>query len=110
MRFDNEQNAFYCGVDLHTQWMYLCILDQKGTSRFDPSHLTNTRLSRALTPHRPSRHRHSGPNQQVSQQSQKKTGPDSVRSLDSRGQIGVRPWSFISSRFQRRESGALPTS
>jgi len=30
MRFYNEQHAFYCGVDLHTQRMYLCILDHDG--------------------------------------------------------------------------------
>jgi hypothetical protein len=30
MRFYNEQHAFYCGVDLHTKRMYLCILDHEG--------------------------------------------------------------------------------
>jgi hypothetical protein len=28
MRFYNQQHRFYCGVDLHTKTMYLCILDQ----------------------------------------------------------------------------------
>jgi transposase len=32
MRFYNEQHAFYCGVDLHTQRMYLCILDHEGNT------------------------------------------------------------------------------
>jgi transposase len=30
MRFYNEQHEHYCGVDLHTRMMYLCILDQAG--------------------------------------------------------------------------------
>jgi transposase len=33
MRFYNEQHAFYCGVDLHTKRMYLCILDHEGNNR-----------------------------------------------------------------------------
>jgi transposase len=31
MRFYNGQHRHYCGVDLHTKRMYLCILDQEGT-------------------------------------------------------------------------------
>lgn len=31
MRFYNGQHRYYCGVDLHTKRMYLCILDQEGT-------------------------------------------------------------------------------
>ena len=27
MRFYDGQHRFYCGVDLHTKRMYLCILD-----------------------------------------------------------------------------------
>jgi hypothetical protein len=30
MRFYNGQHRYYCGVDLHTKRMYLCILDQEG--------------------------------------------------------------------------------
>jgi transposase len=30
MRFYNFQHRYYCGVDLHTKRMYLCILDHKG--------------------------------------------------------------------------------
>jgi transposase len=30
MRFYNVQHRCYCGVDLHTKRMYLCILDQEG--------------------------------------------------------------------------------
>jgi transposase len=33
MRFYNGQHAFYCGVDLHTKRMYLCILDHEGNKR-----------------------------------------------------------------------------
>lgn len=30
MRFYNGQHRYYCGVDLHTERMYLCIFDQVG--------------------------------------------------------------------------------
>jgi len=30
MRFYTKQHQFYCGIDLHTTKMYLCILNQKG--------------------------------------------------------------------------------
>ncbi len=33
MRFYNGQHQFYCGVDLHTKRMYLCILDHEGNKR-----------------------------------------------------------------------------
>jgi transposase len=33
MRFYDQQHAFYCGVDLHTKRMYLCILDHEGNKR-----------------------------------------------------------------------------
>jgi transposase len=33
MRFYDGQHQFYCGVDLHTKRMYLCILDSQGNKR-----------------------------------------------------------------------------
>ena len=30
MRFYNQQHQYYCGIDLHTKSMYVCILDQSG--------------------------------------------------------------------------------
>ena len=33
MRFYDQQHDFYCGVDLHTRKMYLCILDREGNKR-----------------------------------------------------------------------------
>ena len=33
MRFYTKQHKFYCGIDLHTKKMYLCILDEKGEVR-----------------------------------------------------------------------------
>jgi hypothetical protein len=30
MRFYNGQHHHYCGIDLHTKSMYLCILDAAG--------------------------------------------------------------------------------
>jgi hypothetical protein len=35
MRFYINEHRFYCGVDLHTRTMYLCILDQAGQVVFD---------------------------------------------------------------------------
>jgi len=34
MRFYTKQHKFYCGIDLHTKKMYLCILEQSGDIRF----------------------------------------------------------------------------
>ena len=31
MRFYTNQHQYYCGIDLHTKNMYICILDQAGT-------------------------------------------------------------------------------
>ena len=33
MRFYTKQHKFYCGIDLHTKKMYLCILDEDGEIR-----------------------------------------------------------------------------
>ena len=33
MRFYQQQHEFYCGVDLHTRKMYLCVLDREGNKR-----------------------------------------------------------------------------
>ena len=30
MRFYNQQHAFYCGVDLHSRTIYVCILAPAG--------------------------------------------------------------------------------
>lgn len=37
MRFYTHQHTHYCGVDLHTRTMYLCILDAKGKVVFSRS-------------------------------------------------------------------------
>ena len=34
MRFYTKQHKFYCGIDLHTRNMYICILDQAGKVQF----------------------------------------------------------------------------
>jgi transposase len=34
MRFYNQQHRFYAGVDLHARTLYLCVLDQAGTTVF----------------------------------------------------------------------------
>ena len=33
MRFFEGQHGFYCGVDLHTRKMYLCLLDRERNNR-----------------------------------------------------------------------------
>jgi len=33
MKFYSRQHKFYCGIDLHTSKMYLCVLDQEGSIR-----------------------------------------------------------------------------
>jgi len=33
MRFYTNQHKYYCGIDLHTGKMYICILDEKGENR-----------------------------------------------------------------------------
>jgi hypothetical protein len=27
MRFYTQAHTYYCGIDLHARWMYLCVLD-----------------------------------------------------------------------------------
>jgi transposase len=34
MRFYTKTHQYYCGIDLHTRWMYLCILNQQGEILF----------------------------------------------------------------------------
>ena len=34
MKFYKKQHQYYCGIDLHTRTMYLCILDQEGADLF----------------------------------------------------------------------------
>ena len=30
MRFYTQTHRYYCGLDLHVRWMYLCVLDPQG--------------------------------------------------------------------------------
>lgn len=34
MRFFTNQRKYYCGIDLHANWMYVCIVDSSGEVRF----------------------------------------------------------------------------
>jgi hypothetical protein len=43
MRFYNGQHRYYCGVDLHTKRMYLCILDNEGNTRLHRNVLAKPR-------------------------------------------------------------------
>ncbi len=44
MRFYNRQHKYYCGIDLHTQKMYMCILDQAGEVKFHRNLRTQPKL------------------------------------------------------------------
>jgi transposase len=53
MRFYQGQHRFYCGIDLHTRSMHVCVLDQSGEVVFDKSLACRPEtLLRALEPFR----------------------------------------------------------
>ncbi|MAD80931.1 MAG: IS110 family transposase [Planctomycetaceae bacterium] len=53
MNFYNQQHAFYCGVDLHTRKMYLCVLDQQGNKRLHRNYSAKPKdFLRAVKPFR----------------------------------------------------------
>jgi hypothetical protein len=41
MRFYTKQHKFYCGIDLHANKMYLCILDETGEVRLHRNLITD---------------------------------------------------------------------
>ena len=53
MRFYTKQHNFYCGIDLHTNKMYLCILNKKGETVLHRNIKTNPEtFLRAIKPYR----------------------------------------------------------
>jgi len=53
MRFYTKQHKHYCGIDLHTNKMYLCILNQEGTVVLHRNIKTNPEaFLRAIKPYR----------------------------------------------------------
>ena len=53
MRFYTKQHKYYCGIDLHTKKMYVCILDGEGQIRLHQNIKTEPEsLLRILTPFR----------------------------------------------------------
>ena len=44
MRFYTKQHKFYCGIDLHTNKMFLCILDETGEIRLHQNIETNRKI------------------------------------------------------------------
>jgi transposase len=44
MRFYTKQHKFYCGIDLHTNKMFLCILDETGEIRLHRNIETNRKI------------------------------------------------------------------
>ena len=53
MRFYTKQHSFYCGIDLHTNKMYLCILTQEGEIALHRNIKTNPEaFLRAVKPYR----------------------------------------------------------
>ena len=55
MRFYTKQHKFYCGIDLHTNKMYLCILDETGEIRLHQNIKTDRGLVlKVIAPYRAS--------------------------------------------------------
>ena len=53
MRFYTKQHKFYCGIDLHTNKMYLCILNREGETVLHRNIKTNPEaFLRAIKPYR----------------------------------------------------------
>lgn len=53
MRFYTKQHNFYCGIDLHTNKMYLCILNREGETVLHRNIKTNPEaFLRAIKPYR----------------------------------------------------------
>ena len=53
MRFYNGQHTYYCGVDLHTKTMFLCVLDAQGNIALERNTLANPKsFLRAVAPFR----------------------------------------------------------
>lgn len=53
MQFYTRQHKYYCGIDLHTKKMFICILDEKGDIREHRNLETNRDVFlRALAPYR----------------------------------------------------------
>ncbi|HEW78954.1 MAG TPA: IS110 family transposase, partial [Phycisphaerales bacterium] len=53
MRFYTRQHKFYCGIDLHTSKMYLCILNQEGETVLHRNIRTNPEIFlQAIKPYR----------------------------------------------------------
>ena len=51
MRFYTTQHKFYCGIDLHVDWMYLCVIDADGEVRVHKTIRTNPKaFLQALPP------------------------------------------------------------
>jgi transposase len=54
MRFYTQQHQYYCGIDLHTQSMYVCVLDQAGKVLIHRNIKTNPdTLLKTITPFLP---------------------------------------------------------
>ena len=53
MRFYTGQHTHFCGVDLHTKTMFLCLLDAKGTILLERNTLANPKsFLKAIAPFR----------------------------------------------------------
>jgi transposase len=53
MRFYTIQHTFYCGIDLHVDWMYVCVIDAEGEVRVHKNIRTDPKaFLQALQPFR----------------------------------------------------------
>ncbi len=53
MRFYTETHKYYCGIDLHSKSMYICVVDGEGEILYHQNHRTHpNELARAIAPFR----------------------------------------------------------
>jgi predicted NBD/HSP70 family sugar kinase len=53
MRFYTTQHKLYCGIDLHVDWLYFCVIDADGEVRVHKNLRTNPQaFLQALQPFR----------------------------------------------------------
>ncbi|MES0344826.1 MAG: IS110 family transposase [Anaerolineales bacterium] len=53
MKFYTKTHKHYCGIDLHTKWMYICILNQEGDVVYHRNHRADREeFIKAISPYR----------------------------------------------------------
>ena len=47
MRFYSQQHQFYCGIDLHANSMYACVIDDDGTKHLHQNFVARRPIGRS---------------------------------------------------------------